>query len=198
PTACTARPATSRIRTKSSTGSPRKAAPGRITRICDFHAAKERCSAKLRTRHALATQVACARSEHRVPSPCFIVREAHATDPARCTGIRRDRIPNPRGKTMIPEPSRLLGEIGISESEEQVYRALLGHRMATAADISRIVGLASRKTQQLLDAIEAKGLVTRSPERPRRYIPISPDIAVEALVRQRQDALDRTRASIQI
>jgi sugar-specific transcriptional regulator TrmB len=99
---------------------------------------------------------------------------------------------------MIPEPSRLLGEIGISENEEQVYRALLGHRMATVADISRIVALAPRKTQQLLDAIEAKGLVTRSPERPRRYIPISPDIAVEALVRQRQDALDRTRASIQI
>lgn len=92
----------------------------------------------------------------------------------------------------------LLGEIGISESEEQVYRALLGHRMATATDISRVVALAPRKTQQLLDAIETKGLATRSPERPRRYIPTSPDIAVEALVRQRQDALDRTRASIQI
>ena len=49
----------------------------------------------------------------------------------------------------------------------------------------------------MLDALEQKGLATRTSGQPRRHIPASPDIAVEALVLRRHDELRRARAEIQ-
>ena len=95
-----------------------------------------------------------------------------------------------------PDSDRPLEILGVSAEEERLYRMLLGRGMATLEDIARELGEAPRKTQRLLDAIEAKGLATCSPERPRRYIPASPELAVEALVNQRQARLERARAAI--
>ena len=58
------------------------------------------------------------------------------------------------------------------------------------------MGLPARRAQRLLDAIEARGLVTHSPERPRRYLLAAPDIAIEALILQREKELQRIRGSV--
>src|SRR5699024_5340817 len=42
-----------------------------------------------------------------------------------------------------------------------------------------------------------KGLVTRTLDRPRRYLPATPDIALESLALQRQEGLQRARGMIQ-
>jgi sugar-specific transcriptional regulator TrmB/DNA-binding CsgD family transcriptional regulator len=86
---------------------------------------------------------------------------------------------------------RPLGTLGISESEEQVYRWLLAHPDATARETSDALVLELRKTQHVLNALENIGFVTHSPQLPRRYIPASPDIAVTAFVRRRREELDR-------
>lgn len=85
--------------------------------------------------------------------------------------------------------------LGISEVEERAYSWLLVHPGATIAEIASALRLAPRSTQRLIDAVEAKGLMTHSPERPRRYIPVSPDIAVETLILQRQNDLQRARGT---
>src|SRR5690625_1422451 len=91
---------------------------------------------------------------------------------------------------------RPLGALGISEAEESCYRWLMNHPDAPAAEIAQ--GLASTlgKVQRLLGAIEAKGLVTSTPERPRRYIPVSPDIAIKALALQYHQTVQRAEEVI--
>jgi sugar-specific transcriptional regulator TrmB len=92
---------------------------------------------------------------------------------------------------------RPLEALGISELEERVYEALLDRSGATLSDLERELTLPSRKLQRVLDALEQKGLITRTSGQPRRHIPASPDIAVEALLLRRHDELRLARAEIQ-
>lgn len=92
---------------------------------------------------------------------------------------------------------RPLEALGISEIEERVYEALLDRSGATLSDLERDLTLPSRKLQRVLDALEQKGLITRTSSQPRRHIPASPDIAVEALLLRRHDELRRARGEIQ-
>ncbi|MGH8161204.1 MAG: helix-turn-helix domain-containing protein [Gammaproteobacteria bacterium] len=92
--------------------------------------------------------------------------------------------------------TRSLEILDISEPEERAYRWLLAHPRAAVPEIAQALALTPSKAQRLLDSVEAKGLTTHSPEKPRRYIPAPPDIAVEALVRRRQEELDRARMTV--
>lgn len=91
---------------------------------------------------------------------------------------------------------RPLETLGISVDEERSYRVLLSRPFATAKDVAPELGLSLRNTQRLLEALAAKGLATHSPERPRRYLPVLPEFAVEAMINQRQAELERARATI--
>jgi sugar-specific transcriptional regulator TrmB len=86
--------------------------------------------------------------------------------------------------------------LGISADEERSYRILLARPLSRADDIAPELGFTPRKTQRLLEALAAKGLATHSPERPRRYMPVLPEFAVEAIVSQRHAELERVRAAI--
>lgn len=91
---------------------------------------------------------------------------------------------------------RPLEPLGIDELEERTYRTLLTQGMVTAKEIAHTLALTLRKAQQLLDDIESKGLASHSPERPRRYIAVPPELAIEALVGQRQVVLELARSTI--
>jgi DNA-binding CsgD family transcriptional regulator len=93
-------------------------------------------------------------------------------------------------------PKRILSALGISDTEEQIYTLLLTCPGMTAREVADTLGLGLRKLQRLLDAISSKGLVTRSLDRPRRYLPASPDIVVESLISERQAELQRTRGAV--
>jgi sugar-specific transcriptional regulator TrmB len=96
-----------------------------------------------------------------------------------------------------PAPvTRPLAPLDISEVEEQAYRELLGRPAATVAELSSALGMSTRRIQRLLDVLEAKGLATHTPQRPRRYIPAAPDLAIERLIMQRQEELERARSVI--
>src|SRR5690625_1809521 len=92
---------------------------------------------------------------------------------------------------------RPLENLGISEAEERVYRWLLEHPGASTSFAARELAYTESKAQRLLDAIEVQGLATHCPERPRRYLPASPDVALGAIFLQRQKALLSTQRSIQ-
>lgn len=98
-----------------------------------------------------------------------------------------------RTKAAAPRP---LDALGISETEERVYEYLLANPGATVSEIASALDHSPAKVQRLLDAIEAKGLATHSPQQPRRYIAAAPDIAMEALVLRRQEDLQLARARI--
>ncbi len=91
---------------------------------------------------------------------------------------------------------RPLAMLGISGPEERVYRSLLKQRNATVAETGDALSLAPAKVQRLLDTLETKGLATHSPERPRRYFPVSPDVALRALIVQGQKRLEAVEAVV--
>jgi len=93
---------------------------------------------------------------------------------------------------------RMLGALGIDEMEERAYCTLLSRGLATTEDVAHLLDLSPRKAQQLLDSIESKGLASHSPERPRRYIAASPELAIEALASQRVADIERARAAIPV
>ncbi|HEX5122584.1 MAG TPA: helix-turn-helix domain-containing protein [Rhodanobacteraceae bacterium] len=89
-----------------------------------------------------------------------------------------------------------LEALGLDAHETAAYLCLLDHPRATAAAIADAMGVPARRAQRLLDAIEARGLVTHSPERPRRYLLAAPDIAIEALILKREKELQGIRGSV--
>ncbi len=98
------------------------------------------------------------------------------------------------GKAAAKRP---LATLGIGDAEEITYECLLAHPGATAQEIADALRRPLQKVLRLLAAIETKGLATHSPERPRRYFPASPDIAMEALLLRRHEDLEEARARIQ-
>ncbi|HJT98096.1 MAG TPA: helix-turn-helix domain-containing protein [Rhodanobacteraceae bacterium] len=92
---------------------------------------------------------------------------------------------------------RPLDALGISADEERAYVALLDHPEATLAELSSALAWPARKVQRLLDALKGMGLVTFAAGEPRRFVPASPDIAIEAILSRREGELRRARAEIQ-
>jgi sugar-specific transcriptional regulator TrmB len=89
--------------------------------------------------------------------------------------------------------ARAFAALDIDEAEEHAYRWLLSHPGATVQEVGEALRLSPRRTQRLLDAIEVKGLATYSPQRPRRYVPASPHVAIEALALRREEDIQRAR-----
>lgn len=96
----------------------------------------------------------------------------------------------------VDDTARSLSALGISEWEERVYRWLLGHSHASVSQVSQALSLSPTRAKRLLESIEGKGLSSHTPERPRRYIPASPTIAIEALALQRHQAVQRAQDMI--
>jgi DNA-binding CsgD family transcriptional regulator/DNA-binding MarR family transcriptional regulator len=92
--------------------------------------------------------------------------------------------------------TRSLETLGVSELEERAYCMILEHHTATMEDVAASLSLPSDDAQRLLDTIESHGLASRSPDRPPRYIAVPPEVAIEALINQRQSGLEKARLAI--
>jgi hypothetical protein len=115
------------------------------------------------------------------------------------------------GKDMRPawaggvnEPGRegadtmLLRSLGIEEDEERGYRMLLLRRSATAEEAANVLTIPVADAENLLQRVEAKGLASHSPERPRRYIPTPPELAVDFLILQQKAAIENVRSAVPV
>lgn len=88
---------------------------------------------------------------------------------------------------------RTLEAVGVTEPEERLYEALLMRPESSLAQLAGITGLSQRKVQAVLGSLSSKGLATYAPERSPNHVATPPDIAMEALILRRQEALHQVR-----
>jgi DNA-binding CsgD family transcriptional regulator/sugar-specific transcriptional regulator TrmB len=87
----------------------------------------------------------------------------------------------------------MLEALGVSASDERIYRLLLERPHATVAELAKMAGTGTDALRRGLDRLEAVGLVTRLLGRPVRLLATRPDVAVEVLVARRQEELARAQ-----
>ena len=88
-----------------------------------------------------------------------------------------------------------LEHIGVDGEAERVYVRLIDTSGATLDEIARLTPMPRQRASAVCARLEALGLVSRSTGRPTRYVPASPDVAIESLVRRRSEGLERARLS---
>jgi sugar-specific transcriptional regulator TrmB len=129
------------------------------------------------------------------------IGRGHNTDPPHSDGalhvIKQTRA-TPVAKR-LPEKDaqarRSFDVLGISEHEEAAYRWLLANPRSSAYELARGMSVTRRRSVQILEDIERKGLTTHTPEQPRRYLPAPPDMALQGLILQRQKDLQSAQVS---
>lgn len=87
----------------------------------------------------------------------------------------------------------MLEAVGVTTSEESVYRMLLDHPHATLAELATLAGLSVGQARRAISGLVETGLVARRPGSPAHFAPARPDVAVEAMILRRQEELERTR-----
>jgi sugar-specific transcriptional regulator TrmB len=89
-----------------------------------------------------------------------------------------------------------LALLGISDVEERVYRALLTRHRASAAEIADDLAMTLDDATTLLEHLESLGLGTHTLESPRAYVSVEPELAIDALIKQRQRILEQARTVV--
>ncbi len=85
----------------------------------------------------------------------------------------------------------MLDAVGLNAEQQTVYLALLEHFPASMAELrDRVPGA---RVRQAVAALETAGLISRLTGQPARYQPAPPDMALEVLVRAREQELQRVR-----
>ncbi|WP_165975083.1 helix-turn-helix transcriptional regulator [Nonomuraea deserti] len=90
----------------------------------------------------------------------------------------------------------MLEAIGLSHQDEEVYDALVRRTQATVTEIVGDCHLPATAARRVLQSLVELGLATRSVGRPTRYVAVSPDSSLEAILRERERELDGVRAHI--
>lgn len=91
-----------------------------------------------------------------------------------------------------------LALLGIGDPEERVYRTLLKRRRASAADLADDLAMSTDDATCWLEHLESLGLMTHLPESPEVYVAVEPELAIDALIKQRQHALEQARKAVPI
>lgn len=90
----------------------------------------------------------------------------------------------------------ILGTLGIGDDEEKIYRWLLAHGVSSAQDVANAFPLGLRRAISVLESLENLGLATHTPDSPCKFLPASPDIALEAMCIERERELQDIRRRI--
>ena len=90
-----------------------------------------------------------------------------------------------------------LDALGISALEQQVYETLLACPGCTIDEIvSRMRGTRA-SVLRTLNGLVAKGMANRLPERPAKYFPTPPEVALDLLLTKKHDELQRASVIVQ-
>lgn len=84
----------------------------------------------------------------------------------------------------------MLEPLGISQQDEEVYRALLRLPRATLTELSCRL---DRDVRRSVSVLEQLGLVSRLAGRPARLVAARPDVAIDVLVARRREELGRVQ-----
>ena len=89
-----------------------------------------------------------------------------------------------------------LDVLGLSQETQLVYTALVGLPRSTASVLAEACALTVSTTGRLLAGLVKDGLATRSTGRPPQFTATAPDIAVTALIQEREHRLDAARSLV--
>ncbi|OXM54561.1 helix-turn-helix domain-containing protein [Amycolatopsis alba] len=87
----------------------------------------------------------------------------------------------------------MLDIIGLSEIDVEVYDAFAGTGSMTVAEIRRRTGFPRQRLLRVLRALNEKGLLTKLPGPTEAYSAVRPEIALEAMLRQKEQELASAR-----
>lgn len=80
-----------------------------------------------------------------------------------------------------------LRDLGLSEYESRVYRALLSAGPATAKELSRRSDVPMGRIYDVLNALEAADLIrSQQSSRPKKYAPVEPETALSRLLEEKR------------
>ncbi|GHE01217.1 helix-turn-helix transcriptional regulator [Streptomyces alanosinicus] len=85
----------------------------------------------------------------------------------------------------------MLAAIGLDETHEAAYRALVSVGAADVSDLARRLALAERDAERALRRLEGHGLAAQSPARPGRWVAAPPGVALGALLTQQRHELEQ-------
>jgi sugar-specific transcriptional regulator TrmB len=83
-----------------------------------------------------------------------------------------------------------LRELGLSSYEDRAYRNLLGLGPVSAKDLSETSGVPEGRIYDVLENLESHGMVrAQSASRPKQFVAVEPEVAIERLVENRRREL---------
>ncbi|MFE3185383.1 helix-turn-helix domain-containing protein [Streptomyces violascens] len=85
----------------------------------------------------------------------------------------------------------MLGAIGLDETQESAYRALVAVGAAEVSDLAHRLALPENETERALRRLERQGLAAQSSARTGRWVAAPPGVALGALLTQQRHELDR-------
>ncbi|MEV8565935.1 helix-turn-helix domain-containing protein [Streptomyces sp. NPDC051322] len=85
----------------------------------------------------------------------------------------------------------MLGAIGLDETQESAYRALVAVGAAEVSDLAHRLALPESNTERALRRLEQHGLAAQSSARTGRWVAAPPGVALGALLTQQRHELDR-------
>ncbi|MFG2721889.1 helix-turn-helix domain-containing protein [Streptomyces sp. NPDC048416] len=85
----------------------------------------------------------------------------------------------------------MLGAIGLDETQETAYRALVAVGAAEVADLAHRLALPESETERALRRLERRGLAAQSSARTGRWVAAPPGVALGALLTQQRHELDQ-------
>nr|WTB29533.1 MarR family transcriptional regulator [Streptomyces sp. NBC_00830] len=87
--------------------------------------------------------------------------------------------------------------LGLTEDTERIYTALVGMPRCTAAELADACGMSAPTVGRVLAGLVRDGLAARTAGRPPRFSAADPDVAVSALIQEREQQLKEARALMQ-
>src|SRR5436190_18083304 len=85
----------------------------------------------------------------------------------------------------VSRRSSALRAVGVGQIEESVYRARLEAPVLEASVVELATGFSEEQVEGALTRLESMGFVSRLPTAPVRFVPASPQVAIEALAVRR-------------
>ncbi|MDG9717778.1 LuxR family transcriptional regulator [Streptomyces sp. DH24] len=85
----------------------------------------------------------------------------------------------------------MLGVLGLDETHESAYRALVSVGAADLPDLARRLALGEHATERVLRRLERHGLAAQSSARPGRWVAAPPAVALGALLTRQRHELEK-------
>jgi HTH-type transcriptional regulator, sugar sensing transcriptional regulator len=95
----------------------------------------------------------------------------------------------------MPASVDKLVELGLTSYEAKAYLALMRRDAFAAAEVSRLAGIPRQRIYDVLATLVQKGLASQRPGTPAKYTAVSPEFAIERLLVNRREELDRLERS---